>query len=44
MNIKFLNSPGVGSRWQSRKVLSTPPLMDTAKLQLHIEQLSLRMT
>ncbi|XP_054940024.1 protein cornichon homolog 3 isoform X4 [Physeter macrocephalus] len=35
---------GLGPRWQSRKILSTPPLMDTVKLQLHIEQLSLRMT
>ena len=32
------------SKRESRKILSSPPSMDTAKVQLHIEQLSLRMT
>ena len=36
-------STGVGSRWQSKKIQSSS-LMNTPKLQLHIEQLFLRMT
>ena len=40
MKIKILNSVGMGSRCQSRKILSLSPPMDTANLQLHIEQFS----
>ena len=33
-----------GSRWQSRKMLNLPHPMNTSKLQLHMERLSLRTT
>ena len=35
---------GEGARWRSRKILGWPPAMDTPKLQLHLEKLSLRKT
>ena len=30
----------VGSSWQSRRTLSSPPPTNTSKLQLHIEKLT----
>ena len=38
----YKNVQEVGSRWQSRNILSSPPPMGTPKLQLLTEQLSLR--
>ena len=42
--VEFKNGFSRGSRQWSRKTLNSPPLRYISKLQLHIEQHSLRMT
>lgn len=40
----LLENGGSSSRWQRRKILNSPPSVDTPNLQVHFQQSSLKKT